>query len=99
MSKPSPPFTSESNRIVLTKIIVIYAVFYMAMKLIAILFKDALAVTNLVVCLPFLLLALWGWYSLKRKATNWLYIIVAIIAVSAIRYYEADLLPWLEDKL
>ena len=90
----SAPFTSEHTRIILSKIIVIYSIFYVIMKILAV-FQGAWAGANLLLCIPFLGLAIWGGISIKRNATNWLYVIVAVIAISAIRYFETDLIMWL----
>lgn len=90
----SAPFTSEHNRIMLSKIIVIYALFYVVMKIVAI-FKGAWTDANLLLCLPFIGLGIWGTFLIKRNSTNWLYVIVAVVVISAIRYYEPELMPWL----
>lgn len=92
------PFTSESNRNMFTKIIVIYAVFYIIMKLVAI-FQGAWLGVNLILCIPFILLAIWGGITLKRNATSWLYVVVALVVASAIRYYEPELMVFLHDSL
>lgn len=94
----SAPFTSASNRNMLSKIIVIYALFYIVMKLVAI-FQEAWLWVNLILCLPFVLLALWGGILIKRNATSWFYVIIAVLVVSVIRYYEADWMIWLHDHL
>lgn len=92
----NPPFTSKSNQLMLSKIIVIYALFYIMMKLVAI-FQGAWLWANLVLCLPFVILAVWGGISIKRNATNWIYVIIAVLVVSAIRYYEADVMLRLHE--
>ena len=92
----SAPFTSEHNRIIFSKIIVIYSIFYVVMKIVAI-FQGAWANANLLLCVPFLGLAIWGGISIKRNATKWIYVIVAVIAISAIRYFETDLMIWLHQ--
>lgn len=92
------PFTSESNRNMFSKIIVIYAVFYIVMKLVAV-FQGAWLWVNLILCLPFVLLAIWGGLAIKRNATSWLYVIVAILIISAIRYFEPELMVFLHDNL
>lgn len=94
----SAPFTSESNRNMLSKIILIYAVFYIVMKLVAI-FQGAWLWANLILCLPFVLLGLWGWMLIKRNATSWFYVITAVVIISAVRYYEVGLMHWLHVYL
>lgn len=92
------PFTSESNRNMFSKIIVIYAVFYIVLKLVAV-FQGAWLWVNLILCIPFVLLAIWGGMTIKRNATSWLYVIVAILIISAIRYFEPELMVFLHDFL
>ncbi|HET8838346.1 MAG TPA: hypothetical protein VFM82_05050 [Flavobacteriaceae bacterium] len=94
----SAPFTSEHNRVLLSRILVIYSVFYVIMKIIAI-FSGAWVVANLLLCIPLIGLGIWGGILLKRNSTNWLYVIVAVILISAIRYFEADLIPWLHIQI
>lgn len=94
----SAPFTSESNRIVLTKIMLIYSIFYVIMKIVAII-NGAWLWVNLVLCLPFVILALWGFLSIKKNTTTWLYVIVGILVISVIRYYEANLMIWLHEQI
>lgn len=94
----SAPFTSEHNRILLSRILVIYSVFYVLMKIIAII-NGAWVAANLFLCIPFIGLGIWGGILLKRNSTNWLYVIVAVIFISAIRYFEADLISWLHVQI
>lgn len=91
------PFTSASNRNMFTKIIVIYTLFYVAMKIMAI-FQGAWLWVNLTLCVPFVILAIWGGISIKRNATNWFYVIISILVVSTIRFYEANLMIWLHER-
>ena len=91
------PFTSEANRNMFSKIIVIYALFYIAMKIIAV-FQGAWLLVNLTLCVPFVLLTIWGGILLKRNATNWAYVIISVVTASAIRYYEANLMIWLHEN-
>ena len=50
---------------IISKIIVFYSVFYVVMKLIAILFDDVWVVPNLILALPFLLFAIIGGLLMK----------------------------------
>jgi hypothetical protein len=52
---------------IISKIIVFYSVFYVIMKLSAILFEDAWAVPNLILALPFLLFAIIGAIFMKNE--------------------------------
>ncbi len=90
----SAPFTSEHNRIIFSKIIVIYTGFYVLMKIVVI-FKGAWMDSNLLLCIPFVGLGIWGGFLLKRSSTNWWFVIIAVIFISAIRYFEIELLKFL----
>jgi len=79
---------------IISKIIVFYSVFYVVMKLIAILFEDAWAFPNLILALPFLVFAIVGGFLMKKDHFSWIYVIVGIIVISMIRYYEAK---WVID--
>ena len=92
------PFTDKKNKLIITKIIVIYSAFFLVLKLSAI-FQGGWVAANLLVALPIVLLGLLGVYFLKTNSTNWVYAIGSIIAVSAMRYYEQDLILWLHSAL
>jgi len=76
-------------KVIISKIIVFYSVFYVVMKLIAILFENAWAVPNLILALPFLLFAIIGGLMMKKEFFSWIYVITGVVVISAIRYYEA----------
>ncbi len=73
---------------IISKIIVFYSVFYVVMKLIAILFEDAWALPNLILALPFLLFAIVGGLLMKKEQFSWIYVIVGVLVISVIRFYE-----------
>lgn len=74
---------------IISKIIVFYSVFYVVMKLIAVLFEDAWALPNLILALPFLVFAVIGGLLMKNEHFSWIFVIVGIIVISVIRFYEA----------
>jgi hypothetical protein len=92
------PFSSERNKLIITKIIVIYSGFFLLLKLSAI-FQGGWVVANLLVALPILLLGLLGYYFLKTDSPNWYYALGSIIAVSAMRFYEQDLIVWIHNTI
>lgn len=92
------PFTSDGNRNMLAKIIVIYCAFYVIMKLVAI-FNGLWVLPNLVLCVPAILLGLWGGIALKRETTHWFFVLFAVVLISLLRYYELDLMQWLQVNL
>ena len=77
-------------KVIISKIIVFYSVFYVIMKLIAILFEGAWALPNLVLALPFLLFAIIGGYLMKKEVFSWVFVVAGVLVISAIRYYEAQ---------
>lgn len=92
------PFTSRANRDMLAKIIVIYTIFYVIMKVIAI-FQGAWLVANLLLCVPFIALGLWGGMAIKQKQTTWLFVLLAVVLISFVRYYEVELMGWLHQSV
>ena len=74
---------------IISKIIVFYSVFYVVMKLIAIVFDGAWAIPNLILAIPFLIFAIVGGLLMKKETFSWIYVIVGVVVISAVRYYEA----------
>ena len=65
MSEQKPkPFSSEKNKLIITKIIVIYSGFFLLLKLSAI-FQGGWVAANLLIALPIILLGLLGYYFSK----------------------------------
>lgn len=73
-----------------SKIILFYSVFYVIMKLIAILFQGAWPIPNLLFTIPYLIFAAIGWRMMKREHFSWIYVIAGVIVISVIRYYEME---------
>lgn len=78
----------------LSKIILFYSGFYIIMKLIAILFRGVWAIPNLIIALPFVIFAVVGGVMLKQNRFSWIYVIIGVVVISVIRYYEAQ---WVVD--
>lgn len=78
----------------LSKIILFYSVFYIVMKVIAVLFENVWVLPNLILALPFLIIAILGGMMLKRNDYYWIYVIAGILVISLIRYYETE---WVVD--
>lgn len=72
----------------LSKIILFYSVFYIVMKVFAVLFENVWVLPNLILALPFLIIAILGGMMLKRNNYSWIYVIAGILVISLIRYYE-----------
>ena len=82
---PMPPKTLE----ITSKIILIYSFFYIGLKILVI-FQGAWLEANLILALPFVLLALWGVIILRSGKFSWIYALVGILVVGLSRYFEKD---------
>lgn len=78
----------------LSKIIMFYSVFYVVMKIIAVVFREAWPIPNLLMAVPYLIFAVVGWIMFKKDRYSWIYVIAGIIVISIIRYYEME---WLQE--
>ncbi|WP_019038941.1 hypothetical protein [Psychroflexus tropicus] len=99
MSEQKPkPFSSERNKLIITKIIVIYSGFFLLLKLSAIL-QGGWVAANLLIASPIILLGLLGYYFLKTDKVNWAYALGSIVVISAMRFYEQDLIVWIHNTI
>ena len=98
MTDKPAPFTNPRNKTTIYKITIIYAVFYILMKAYAI-FNGAWFLPNLAVSIPILLIGFLAWWQLKQNRTNWWFIAISIVVVSAVRYYEQDWVYYLNQNL
>lgn len=97
MTEQKPkPFSSARNKLIITKIVVIYSGFFLLLKLSAI-FQGGWVIANLLVAVPIILLGLLGYYFLKTESTNWFYALGSIVFISAMRFYEQDLIVWIHN--
>ncbi|MBZ9620365.1 hypothetical protein [Psychroflexus lacisalsi] len=92
------PISAAKNKLIITKIIVIYSAFFLVLKLSAI-FQGGWIASNLLVASPIVLLGLLGFYFLKTNSTNWVYAIGSIVVISSMRYYEQDLILWVHNTM
>lgn len=81
---------NRNLKALVSKIILFYSIFYVIMKLIAILFQNAWPVPNLILSIPYLIFAGIGWVMLKRDSYSWIYVIAGVLVISVIRYYESE---------
>ncbi len=79
----------------ISKIIFFYSIFYIVMKLIAVIFQGARAVPHLILTIPYLVFAPVGVIMLKGNSFSWIYVITGVIVISVIRYFEAEWLTGL----
>ena len=74
----------------LSKIILFYSVFYIVMKVFAVLFEGVWVLPNIILAIPFLVFAILGGIMIKQNGYSWIYVITGILVISAIRYFEAE---------
>jgi len=77
-------------KMLLSKIILFYSVFYIVMKVFAVLFENVWVLPNLILAIPFLVFAILGGIMIKQNSYSWIYVIIGILVISLIRYYEAE---------
>lgn len=69
------------------------------MKLFAVITQEIWVIPNLLVALPALILGFAGVLLLKKKSTNWLFILIAFVIFTAVRLNENDWVVWLQQQL
>ncbi|WP_224489258.1 hypothetical protein [Robertkochia flava] len=88
---------TEKNLDIITKIIAYYSAFYMGVKLYYVLSGVPDGNAQLTLAMILFLIAFTGFYLLHKGRQNWIYAIFGILAVSLLRYFEADLVVILQD--
>ena len=83
--------SKETNRtlVIVSKIIFFYSLFYVVMKIIAIL-DGAWLRPNLILMIPYIIFAAIGGWMLKKDKYYWAYLIAGVLVISVIRYYEQE---------
>ena len=83
----------------LSKVILFYSVFYIVMKVFAVLFENVWVLPNFILALPFIIFAILGGMMLKRNNYSWVYVIAGILVIGLIRFYEAEWVVNLHEYL
>ena len=89
---------SHRNLVILTKIILFYSIFFIFMKAV-ILFQGAWLVPNLVLMVPFAILALLAWRQVKTENYSWWFVAVGAATIILIRVYETQLAFWIQQQV
>ncbi|MEL4308229.1 hypothetical protein [Joostella sp. CR20] len=84
--------------VTVTKIITFYCMFYAAVKLYAVI-SGLWLWPNLLIGIFLAIIAALGFWIMKTERYNWLYLGVCVVLLSALRYYEPSLLPYLQELL
>lgn len=92
-SRPKP-FSKERTKMIVSRIIYFYSIFFIIVKVLS-LFQGAPFIASIVLILPFIVLAIIGFRMEKTKIYSWIYIIAGIVFISFIRFYELEIVSWL----
>ena len=89
---------SHRNLVILTKIILFYSLFFIFMKAV-ILFQGAWLIPNLILMLPFAILAVISGLQVKKDNYSWFFVAVGAAIIILTRIYETRLAFWLQEQL
>ncbi|WP_121666284.1 hypothetical protein [Mesonia aquimarina] len=92
------PFSKERTKATICKVIFFYSVFYVVMKVIAA-FKGMAVIPNLILSLPYLIFAIIGLWMTRNNKFSWWYVILGVLLVSFMRYYEFTFMQYLQKTL
>lgn len=92
------PFSKERTRQTVGMVVYFYCVFFVIMKVIAV-FQGHPALPHFLIAIPFIGLAIWGFKQQRTRSFSWLYSIIGIVLISVLRYYELDLITFLNTAL
>lgn len=101
MSEPKkqPPILNPKNKVVFNKIILIYAIFYVALKAYAIIFMDQWLLENFIISIPILIMGLLAFYFQKQQIQNWAFILLSIGTAILLRLNETEWILRIHDFL
>lgn len=80
----------------ITRIVAYYCLFYGLVKISAI-FRGAWLVPNLIIAVLLLMLGGVAFYQIKQKTFNGIFVILAIILISTLRFYETRLVHLIQE--
>lgn len=81
----------------LTKIVSVYSFFFVLLKSIAIL-RGAWMIPNIILAIPFIIMGILTAYTILYKKYSWVITIISVVLIIAVRYYEVDLVYFLQGK-
>ena len=90
--------TSNKNLVVLTKIILIYSIFYVGIKLFIIM-QGAWLIPNLILCVPYIVFVIVSGLIVKSQRYSWPFAVFALIVIVLVRIYETPLAQWVQEQL
>lgn len=89
---------SHRNLVILTKIILFYSLFFIFMKAV-ILFQGAWLIPNLILMLPFIILAALSWFQVKNDNYSWFFVAIGAAVIILTRIYETRLAFWIQEQV
>ena len=89
---------SQRNLIILTKIILFYSIFFVGMK-IFIVISGAWLVPNLLLALPFLILAVISGFMVKKEKYSWFFVVIGAAMIILMRIYETRWAYWIQQQV
>ena len=89
---------SQRNLIILTKIILFYSIFFVGLKIFVI-SGGGWLVPNLLLALPFLLLAVVSGIMVKKENYSWFFVAVGAAVIILMRIYETQWVYWLQQQV
>ncbi len=91
------PVVFNKYLVSLTKIVSVYSFFFVLLKSIAI-FRGAWMIPNIILAIPFIIMGILTAYTVIYKKYSWIITIITVALIIAVRYYEYDLVYFLQDK-
>ncbi|GAB2774078.1 hypothetical protein [Salinimicrobium soli] len=89
---------SHRNLVILTKIILIYSIFFIVMKTV-IIFGGAWLLPNLLLMLPFLIIGIIAGIQVKKEKYSWWFVGIGAAVIILTRIYETRLVVWIHQQL
>ncbi|GGD25374.1 hypothetical protein [Flavobacterium orientale] len=91
------PVVFNKYLVSLTKIVSVYSFFFVLLKSIAII-RGAWMIPNIILAIPFIIMGILTAYTVIYKKYSWIITIITVALIIAVRYYEYDLVYFLQDK-
>jgi uncharacterized membrane protein len=88
-----PPLFSERAKANTTKVVLLYSLFFVIMKIVAG-FQGYDWGLNLLIALPFFIILMLGYWLYNAHKINWTFLLISMLAMAAIHYFEADFVAY-----
>lgn len=89
---------SHRNLMILTKIILIYSIFFVVMKAV-IIFGGAWLVPNLLLMVPYLVLGIIAAVQVKEENYSWWFVGIGAAVIIITRIYETSFSVWVQQQV